>query len=152
MRRRDKEITDSMLIDTVIRNARICRIALYDGERPYIVPLSFGYEGKHIYLHSAREGRKIDILKLNPMVCFEFETDCEVLSAEQACAFTMRFRSVIGYGTASFIEGAPEKIRAVNCIMRHYTGRDFILTETDVDRIAAIRIDIEEISGKQSGL
>jgi nitroimidazol reductase NimA-like FMN-containing flavoprotein (pyridoxamine 5'-phosphate oxidase superfamily) len=151
MRRQDKEISDPKLIDAIIGKALVCRIALYDGERPCIVPLSFGYEGKHIYLHSARDGKKIDILKQSPRVCFEFETDCEVLPAEQACDFTMRYRSVIGYGTASFIEGAPEKIRAVQTIMSHYTTRDFTFVESDVDKIVVIRIDIMEISGKQSG-
>jgi len=151
MRRAEKKITDQAFVELVIRNSLVCRIAMCDGGMPYIVPLSFGYENGHIYLHSARDGEKIDILKRNPRVCFEFETDCEALPAEQACDFTMRYRSVIGYGTASFIEDAPEKIRAVQTIMSHYTTRDFTFVESDVDKIVVIRIDITEISGKQSG-
>ena len=151
MRRKDKKITDRAQIDAIIRDALVCRIALHDGDMPYIVPLSFGYDGKNIYIHSAAEGRKIDILRQNPRLCFELETHCAVLPAEKACSFTMRYQSVIGYGTASFIENAREKIRAVQCIMNHYTDGDFIFTPHDIDRIAVLRIDIEEISGKQSG-
>lgn len=151
MRRQDKEITDPALIDAIIQNALVCRIAMSDGAEPYIVPLSFGYESEHIYLHSAGHGRKIDILKRNPRVCFEFETDCEALPAEKACLFTMRYRSVIGYGVASFLEDVQEKIRAMQCIMSHYTGQAFSFTETDVAGIAVVKIDIEKRSGKQSG-
>lgn len=151
LRRQDKEITDPALIDAIIRNALVCRIALIDGEMPYIVPLSFGYDGRSIYLHSAGEGRKIDILKRNPRVCFEFETDCAVLPAQKACAFTMRYRSVIGYGTVSFPESAAAKREALQIIMHQYAREDFAITDEEADRILIIRIDIEQLSAKQSG-
>ena len=123
---------------------------MYDGEMPYIVPLSFGYDGKNIYLHCAKDGRKIDILKRNPNLCFEFETECEVLPAERACSFTMRYKSVIGYGNACFLEDIGEKITVIRIIMRHYTDKTFTLTENDVENITVIRVDIEQIAGKQS--
>ena len=151
MRKADKEITDRNLIDSIIHKSLVCRIAIYDGEMPYLVPLSFGYDGNNIYLHGAKEGRKIDILKRNPKVCFEFETECEVLPGERACSFTMRYRSIIGYGKAHFLEDIGEKITAIRIIMRHYTDRTFIFTEDDVKNITVIRVDIEQITGKQSG-
>ncbi len=150
MRRTDKAITDRNLIDSIIHKSLVCRIAIYDGEMPYVVPLSFGYDGKNIYLHSAKEGRKIDILKRNPRLCFEFDTQCEVLPAEKACSFTMRYRSVIGYGKAHFLEDIGEKIAAIRIIMNHYTDKTFTFTEDDVKNIAVIRVEIEEITGKQS--
>jgi uncharacterized protein len=151
MRRKDKKITARDIIDSVLRKSLVCRIAIYDGEMPYIVPLSFGYEGGNLYLHSAKEGRKIDILKRNPRLCFEFDTQCEVLPAEKPCSFTMRYRSVIGYGIAHFLEDIGEKIAAIRIIMGHYSDRTFIFTEDDVKNIAVIRVEIEEIAGKQSG-
>ncbi len=151
MRRTDKEITDRNLIDAIIRKSLVCRIAMYDGRMPYIVPLSFGYDGRYIYLHSAREGRKITILKRNPLVCFEFATECEVLPRERVCSFTMRYRSVIGYGNACFLEHGGERIAALQVILSQYTDKTFALTEAELEKIAVIRIAIEEISGKQSG-
>jgi uncharacterized protein len=151
MRRKDKAITDRNLIDSIIHKSLVCRIAIYDGEMPYIVPLSFGYEGGNLYLHSAKEGRKIDILKRNPRLCFEFDTQCEVLPAEKACSFTMRYKSVIGYGKAHFLEDSGEKIATIRIIMNHYTDKTFTFTEDDVKNIAVIRVEVEEITGKQSG-
>ena len=52
---------------------------------PYIVPLSFGFEGNCLYFHTAREGKKIDMIRQNNTVCFELEADCEVVRAESPC-------------------------------------------------------------------
>ena len=151
MRREDKTITEKSIIDSVLRKSLVCRIAMYDGQMPYIVPLAFGYDGNSLYLHSSKEGRKIDILKRNPELCFEFETECEVLPAERPCSFSMRYKSVIGYGNACFLEDIEEKIAAIRIIMCHYTDKTFTFTKNDVENTAVIRVDIEQITGKQSG-
>ena len=70
MRRSDKEINDPKTILRIIEEAEVCRIALSDGEKPYIVPMNFGYKDNSLYLHSASEGEKIDILKSNNNICF----------------------------------------------------------------------------------
>lgn len=44
MRRRDREITDKQEILEVMRKCDVCRIALHDGDYPYIVPLNFGLQ------------------------------------------------------------------------------------------------------------
>lgn len=56
MRRKDKEITDPRKIEAVLKKAAIIHIALLDGDRPYIVPLNYGYAENTIYFHCAREG------------------------------------------------------------------------------------------------
>ncbi|MCK9363549.1 MAG: pyridoxamine 5'-phosphate oxidase family protein [Syntrophales bacterium] len=151
MRRADKEITERKLIDSIIHKSLACRIAMCDGKMPYVIPMSFGYDGKNIYLHSAKEGRKIEILKGNPLVCFEFETDCEVLPTPRACSFTMRYKSVIGFGNACFLEDIEERSAALRTIISQYTDKIVALSENDLEKITIIRIDIEQITGKQSG-
>jgi hypothetical protein len=65
MRRSDKEIKDPQIIQKIFKDAEVCRIALCDGEKPYLVPMNFGYSENRLYLHSATDGRKIDILRKN---------------------------------------------------------------------------------------
>jgi nitroimidazol reductase NimA-like FMN-containing flavoprotein (pyridoxamine 5'-phosphate oxidase superfamily) len=55
-----------------------------DGQ-PYIVPVCFGYDDGTLYFHSATAGRKLDVLRKNNAVCVEFDVDCEVVKAENAC-------------------------------------------------------------------
>jgi nitroimidazol reductase NimA-like FMN-containing flavoprotein (pyridoxamine 5'-phosphate oxidase superfamily) len=73
MRRKDKEVTDQELISRIIRSCQVCRLGLAKDDAPYIFPVSFGYDGTAIFFHTAREGKKIDYINANSVVCFEFE-------------------------------------------------------------------------------
>ncbi len=77
MRRYDKEITDSGEIAAIMDKAAVCRIALVDGNCPYIFPVNFVVRNNYLYFHSSPEGRKIDILRKNNRVCFEIDIDTE---------------------------------------------------------------------------
>lgn len=152
MRRKDKEISDRAVIDSILQEAQICRIAMSLDNLPYLVPVNFGYDGKSIYFHSAKEGKKIEILRENPVVCFEVETKTEVILADVACRCGERYYSVIGMGKAKFLTDMEEKKKALDVIMKKYAGdRKFEYETAEVDRILLIRIEITGISGKKSG-
>lgn len=151
MRRADKEIADRGEIDRILRKATVCRLGLVDGAAPYIVPLSFGYDGSTLYFHSAREGKKIDLLRRNPAVRFEVDVDVEPVPSGTSCGWTMRYRSVIGSGTASFVEEPGEKSAALGIIMRQYTDGPCEFPEETLRKIEVFKVVIGEISGKVSG-
>jgi len=119
MKRKDKEITDTKVIDDIICRSTVCRLALSETNQPYIVPVCFGYRNRTLYVHSAREGKKIDILRKNNNVCIEFDVDHEIVKADQACKWSMKYRSVICYGTASFVDDGSKKREALDVIMAH---------------------------------
>lgn len=148
MRRSDRQITDREAIDSIIGRSSVCRLGMSDNGQPYIVPLSFGYDGRFLYVHAAVDGRKVDILKRNNRVCFEFDRLEEVTSSEQACNWSMRYESVIGFGVAEKVEAADAKKAALNCIMRQYSSSDWTFTEQSVSATAVYCISIEEITGK----
>ncbi len=102
MRRNEKEITDNSAIEAIINQSIVCRLGLSDGNMPYIVPLCFGYKDNTLYFHGALEGKKIDILRKNQNVCFEFDVDAEVVEKEKACSWGMKCQSMIGFGKADF--------------------------------------------------
>lgn len=150
MRRQDREIAEASQLEAILRRATICRLALVDGDQPYLVPMSFGFAGGALYLHSAATGRKIDILRRNDRVCFEVEADVALVRGETACAWSFNYRSVIGFGRARFVDDAAERRRGLDAIMRQYgsTGpQDY--AEPVLARTLVIRIDIERITGKQ---
>ena len=89
MRRKEKEITATEEIEAIIAGAVVCRLAMVDGRRPYVVPLCFGYENRTLYFHTGAKGKKIDVLRNNPNVCFEFDENCRVLEQPAACDWGM---------------------------------------------------------------
>jgi len=67
------------LIQRIIKDAQVCRLGLCRDNIPYVVPVSFGYDGADIYFHTAGKGRKIDFIAAGNQVCFELEHEVSVL-------------------------------------------------------------------------
>jgi len=152
MRRKDKEIVVKNLIEKILSEAQIIRIAMYDGSEPYLVAMNFAYSKGCIYLHSAKEGRKNDILNKNNLVAFQTDTGVELVQNKDGCYCTMKYNSVFGTGYATLIDKKEAKIKALNAIMTKYTGRDGSgYPEKVIDRTLVIKVDIITLSGKRSG-
>jgi len=151
MRRKDREITGRNEIDAIIRSEKLMHIALVDGDRPFLVPVFYAFDGSALYFHSAQSGSKIEIIKRNNNVCFEISVDNDFIESEEACDFEAKHRTVIGFGKAFFIEEEAEKIKALDMIVGHFTVKKFEYPKANLDRTAVIRIDIESIKGKKHG-
>ncbi|MBC8471645.1 MAG: pyridoxamine 5'-phosphate oxidase family protein [Planctomycetes bacterium] len=151
MRRKDQEITDIASIEDIIRKGQVCRLALSENGRPYIVPLCFGYKDNNLYFHSAREGKKLDILRKNNNVCFEIDIDHELVKGKKACNCSMKYRSVIGFGKAELIEDIEPKRRAFNIIMQNYFEGFFKYPEESIQNTVIIKVEIESMTGKKLG-
>ncbi len=82
---------------------------MMDGDLPYIVPFNFGYREGCIYIHSAPEGKKIDLIRKNNRVCFEAEETAEIVKKDRACKWSTRYRSVVGYGTMEILSDDRSK-------------------------------------------
>ena len=151
MRRHDKEIGSRQEIDAIMRSALVCRIAFAHGNEPYVVPVSFGYDGEALFIHTATSGRKIEFMEANSRVCFELEASVALKTDEgDACNWTFEFESVIGYGTIIELDSAEEKSRGLNQIMLHYSGREWEIDKAATATTRVWRIDIESVTGKRS--
>lgn len=151
MRRKDKAIMDLALIDSIMKEAEICRLALCEDNEPYIVPMNFGYDQGYLYVHSAKEGKKIDILRRNNKVCFEVDINTELVRNEKICEWGMKYYSVIGKGQVTVLTDIEKKIQALNKIVEKYTDKSFDFTERQLNNIEVLEIKINELTGKKSG-
>ncbi len=151
MRRKEKQITEQTEVDAVIKGSRVCRLAMVDGNKPYVVPLNFGYAFPYLYFHSASEGRKLDVIRKNPHVCFEFDHLEKLIKNREACEWGAAFKSVIGEGQAVLVTDIETKEKAMHCIMAQYSGRSFEFPRESLERTAVIQVKISEMTGKKSG-
>jgi len=150
MRRHEQEIIDRTEIDEIIRQCPVCHLGLCDQGQPYVVPLSFGYDGKAVYFHSARLGRKLEILRHNNRVCVEFEIVQDLITGPAACNWSVHFKSVMGFGRAHILEDPDQKRVALALLMAQYTEGQFTFPDDMVTRTAIIMVELNSISGKQS--
>jgi nitroimidazol reductase NimA-like FMN-containing flavoprotein (pyridoxamine 5'-phosphate oxidase superfamily) len=151
MRRKDKEIESREEIDEIIRGSDVCRIAMAMDDMPYIVPVSFGYDGESIYLHTAREGKKINHFRNSNDVCFEFERNVTLFrDPEIACKWSFSYESVIGFGKIYESESLEQKEIGLNKIMSHYSGKEWVFGEDKLNNIRVWKIEIASMTGKRS--
>ena len=148
MRRNEREIKDRKNIDGIIRRCLVCRLAMSDDGQPYIVPLNFGYDGRFLYFHAAPEGRKIDVIKRNNRVGFEFDILHEIVTAQQACDWGAKYESVIGSGKAEIVDDLEAKKQALKWIMRQYGGDTWDFPEEILKKTLILCVSILKISGK----
>ena len=153
MRRPKRQVTEKEEIKRIIDECKVCRLGLNDSGRIYIVPMNFGYEFREeklvLYFHSAKVGRKIEILKQNPKAGIELDCRHGLMEAEKPCSHSYYFASLIGSGTAYIEEDTGEKRRALNIIMKHQTGKTFDnFEEKWVNAVAVVRVELDEYTCK----
>ena len=154
MRRKDREVTDFAKIENIISRCTCCRIGFHDDGEVYIVPLNFGYEVKDdtytFYFHGAKEGRKIDLIKKNPVVGFEMDTDYALKEADTACGYSARFQSVIGTGVVSIVSDSDEKEKGISLLMEHNTGkRNWVFDEKMMNAVTIFKLEVTKMSCKE---
>ena len=151
MRRKNQEIIDRNVIEDILQKSLICRIGMISDGVPYIVPLNYGYDNNIIYIHSASEGKKMDILKANNKVCFEIEDTTEIIRKDLSCDWATKYRSLIGYGTIDIITDSEQKKRGLDIIMtQHGKTMNNVYKEEQVENLVILKLTIERVTGKQS--
>jgi len=147
------DITDRTELVNIINSVKVCYVGLSDNDMPYVIPFNFGYKNNCIYLHSGKGGRKLSVMKNNNNVCITFSSmhAMNIFNEEVACSYSMKYKSVMVFGIAEFVENYDEKIEGMNVIMQQYTGRNFEFSKPSIDNVDIIRIDIEKITGKNRG-
>lgn len=151
MRRKEREIKDRERLLSIISRAKVCRLALSEDDQPYVVPLCFGHRDGFLYFHTARKGKKLDILRKNDRVCFEIDIDQELMPSAEACKWGMGFMSVIGFGRALLLEDPGEKREALDIIMAHYAEGAFDYRDEVIRKTVIIKVGIESMTGKSAG-
>jgi len=158
MRRKDKEITDTNDKINIIKRCKVCRLGLSENNKPYVIPINYGYDFENntltLFFHSAKEGRKTDIIENNNQACFEVDCDNQLIEGEKACDYSYAFKSVIGFGTITPVEDANAKIDGLNKIMKHQTGKDdvFIYSPEKLKNVTVYKMVVDEFTGKRKEL
>ena len=153
MRRTDREVTEMSEILDIVRRAKVLHLGLFDEGYPYIVPLHYGYAVRDgaltFYMHGAKEGHKLDLIRKNPRVCVELECDVEPIpGGEHPCRYGAAYASVMGRGTAALVTEEAEKITGLELLMKHQTGREFTIDGGMAAAVEVIAVTLSEVTAK----
>lgn len=123
MRRKFNEITDKAIIERLLLETRIGRLATVGADGyPYITPVNYVYLRGAVYFHCARQGEKLDNLRREPKVCFAVDKPLAYLDTGYdkslpVCDVGQFYQSVVIRGLAEIVEDVEEKVEALNALM-----------------------------------
>ncbi len=149
-----KEITDINEIESVLEEAKMCRLALFNGEKPYITPMLFGYclsgGNPEIYFRCGEKNEITELIKKNNSAAFEIDKLGEVCPRkENPCLVEAVYESVVGTGTIEVITGI-DKITGFSHILKKYnTNAEHNISEQVLNSFAVLKLTVTEICCKK---
>ena len=151
--RREREVTNLQEIIGILDRAKVVHVGMIDRDAPYVVPMNYGYpmenEKLTLYLHGATRGRKLDVLRVNPRVFIEIDTDIVPFAGEAACQHGVCYSCVMGEGTAELVEDVEGKKEGLKILMKTQTGKDFDFVDKMVGGVTVIKIHVSEFTAKK---
>lgn len=139
------DLTDEE-INELLHTQRYAHLACCHGGRPYVVPTTYAYDGKYIYMYT-HSGQKVDMMRKNPVVCMQVEN---IVSDSV-------WKSAMVYGTYEELKDEP-LVEAINMLKKHNRYRDiyapfkFDATSKQLYNrgklIVIFRITVKEMHGK----
>lgn len=149
MRRKDREMDEGFALSVADKCEYAVMAMTGDDHMPYCLPVTIVRDGNAIYFHSAKEGRKIDILKSNPSVCMTCVGD----TYRTPDKFTTEFESAVIYGSASEVTDDQEKIHALRLLCMRHTPTNMHMFDASIERslprTGVWKIEIAQITGKR---
>lgn len=153
MRRNDREVTDPAEKLEILKECKVCRLALHREPAPYIVPMNFGFsleDGRlTLYFHCAGEGLKLTLLGQNPNATFEMDCGGQLVQAPVPCGYGYRYASLMGSGTVRVLQSHQEKARALGAIMEHQAGFCPPFFPEQTQAVTVLALDVREWSAKR---
>jgi nitroimidazol reductase NimA-like FMN-containing flavoprotein (pyridoxamine 5'-phosphate oxidase superfamily) len=153
MRRKDKEITEKAVIEEILRENDVGRLATSVDDQPYVIPINYVYFDGKVFFHSHKDGAKMRNISKNPRVCFEVDSG-EIVKSEKPCDYAWKYLSVIVRGKASLISDPGRRLMVLKRLSDKYArGKGKMLTAEDLEKnpqLVLVEINVDEMTGKKS--
>ena len=149
MRRRLQQLPEDRALK-IFSEASAAVLALSSDDYPYAVPVSFVVFNGNIFIHGAPMGLRETLMKKHPKVSLCVIEKDEIIPEK----LTTHFRSVIVFGTASFVTEPQAKREALMALAQKYSSGFEKEAQEEVNRtlsyVSVAQIKIEHITGKEA--
>ena len=150
----EKEITDQAEMREVVAGQKFLTLALCAESRPYLVTISHALDPERncLYFHCSPVGRKIDLIRTNPLVYGQVLEDRGYAAGE--CDH--HYRTVQFDGRAELVSDPEEKLHAFELLVDALEPdpepvKEKMLSPARLEGVAIVRVTVTEWSGKKSG-
>lgn len=151
MRRADLAWTDWEAIQAFLKDEMICRIAVNDGESPYVAAQSFTFIGSEFLLHSSRHGRLAGLLQSDPLITIEVDRPIALLKAPKGQNTSLEYYSVIAKCRTNFRKVVADVIEhQMRALGKFRPENDYLPIEQGAaEQIVAYRCEVLEMTAKK---
>jgi uncharacterized protein len=151
-RRPEKAITIRTEMLDIIDGQAIMTLAMCKENEPYLVTVDYAFDPSCdcFYFHCGRAGKKMDYLRVNPVVWGQVIEDIGYVDGECDHAF----RSVHFRGRVTFLDSAGDKRKAVYLMIDHLesdpdTVKARFAKPDALDDVVIAQVHVEEMTAKE---
>lgn len=154
MNKSKREMKKIIEINEILAKGRYTTLALCQDNHPYALTISYGFdvEKNCLYMHAAKRGLKLDIIKKNKNVCGTVIEDYGYVQKE--CSH--KYISCVFEGEITIVEDIEEKKHGMSIMLNHleddpsYAKEHFLQNEKAYEAFCILKIEITNIFGKKS--
>ena len=141
-------LTDTQ-INNVLSSQVIGRLACTDGKQPYIVPVTYVYDGTYIY-GQTNEGTKLKILRKNPDVCLEVDMMSDMRNWQSVVVYGKfeELKSKDAEQAREILFGRVFQLMTSSTIHAHEHEVEDATEDTNRIKHVMYRIKIKEVTGR----
>ena len=105
-----------------------------------------------LFFHSAKDGRKIDIIAENPSASFTIFNEGELELSDIACRSGCYYSSVIGNGKIEFVEELTDKKHALSKMFIHQFDKEVEFDDNQANSVCVFKLVSNDFVGKQKSM
>ena len=136
-------------MEKLLVEKRVGYLGMSNNDKPYVIPMTYGYIEGRIIFHCALKGRKIELIRNNANVCFTVSRYFgEMVSHPQGAECHINSDSVICYGRARIIDDLEERCEVLNAFNRCLQRNAREITLEEVKHCLAVEIVVDEMTGR----
>ena len=153
MRRKERLVTDKAALEAVIRDTFFVSLSIRTDSFPYQIPLNFGYDNGTVYMHSARAGQKLDILRaaggsLPASLLFVAKASLLDKGKPSSCDLSTRYASVVVTGLLEEVTDTEERLKGLRCLAAQLGVADRPFDEAELAAVVVLKVEAAEMIGK----
>jgi nitroimidazol reductase NimA-like FMN-containing flavoprotein (pyridoxamine 5'-phosphate oxidase superfamily) len=151
-RKADRGRFDRDTIEAILDEAYIAHVSFVVDGQPWLIPMTYGRVGDHLYLHGARANHLLKSLAGGAPVCAAVTLLDGLVLARSVFHHSMNYRSVVIFGFATEVDDPAEKRAALDAVVDHvWPGRTATArppTDSEVRATLVVKLPITEASAK----
>lgn len=100
-------------VEAILDDGFVCHLGFADDDQPVVIPTLYARIGEHVYIHGSSASRAMRTARAGLPVCLTVTLVDGLVLARSVFHHSINYRSVVVFGAAEQVEGADEKLRAL---------------------------------------